>query len=463
MPVYNERFLVRTAVERVLAVESPRIARLDLIVVDDGSQDGTREILRELGEKHRDRLTYLEHDRNRGKGAAVRTGVSHAQGWVTVLQDADLEYDPRDLDRLLVPFLEEGADAVFGSRFLPGPYRRVLYFRHMIGNRILTTLCNLITDLNLSDLETCYKAVRTSLLRSIPIRSDDFRIEPELTIKLAKRGARVFEVPIRYAGRTYPEGKKIRARDGLLAVVAMLRFWLIDDLYREEDPGERILYAMSTVPNFNRWMGDVIRPFVGTHVLEIGAGIGNLTQTLVPRDRYTASDVNPRFLEHLRSYAVGRPYLEAVKLDVRREEDFRDRLESYDTVICLNVLEHIDDEAGALANIRGALTPGGRILLLVPQDPGLLGSLDEALGHVRRYTRASVREVLERAGFEVETVLDFNRGTRPAWWLNGRLLRRRHFSRLQLKLVNLTTWLLRSLDRVLPWPGVSLVAVARRR
>src|SRR5512139_2740947 len=146
MPVYNERYLVAESVRRVLAVESPLISRLDLIIVDDGSKDGTRDILRALAAQHPDRITYIEHERNQGKGAAVRTGIARAQGTVTVIQDADLEYDARDLPKLMVPFAREGADAVFGSRFLAGDYRRVLYYRHTLGNRLLTHLCNLLTD-----------------------------------------------------------------------------------------------------------------------------------------------------------------------------------------------------------------------------------------------------------------------------------------------------------------------------
>ena len=232
MPVYNERYLVAESVARLLAVQSALIARLDLIIVDDGSTDGTRDILRELVERHADRITYVEHPRNMGKGAAVATGIARAQGDVTVINDADLEYNPDDLPKLMVPFLHDGADAVFGSRFLSGDYRRVLYFRHSVGNKLLTGLCNLLTNLNFSDMETCYKAVRTPLLQSIPLRSRDFRLEPELTLKLAKRGARIFEVPISYAGRTYAEGKKITVKDGLLAIGAIIRWWLIDDLYK---------------------------------------------------------------------------------------------------------------------------------------------------------------------------------------------------------------------------------------
>ena len=163
MPVFNERYLVGECIRRVLAVRSPLISRLDLIVVDDGSTDGTRELLREIAAAQRDRITYIEHAENQGKGAAVRTGLAHAIGSVTVIQDADLEYNPRDLPRLMEPFITGDADAVFGSRFMTSSYRRALYYRHAIGNRMLTTASNELTDLGLTDMETCNKPVRTHL------------------------------------------------------------------------------------------------------------------------------------------------------------------------------------------------------------------------------------------------------------------------------------------------------------
>lgn len=463
MPVYNERHLVAECVRRVMAVESPLIGRLDLIVVDDGSTDGTQEVLRKVTGEYSGRVSYVEHTRNQGKGAAVRSGIAHATGDVTVVQDADLEYNPQDLPRLMVPFVDEQADAVFGSRFLPFEYRRVLYYRHTLGNRLLTTVSNLLTDLNLSDMETCYKAVRTPLLKSIPLRSRDFRIEPELTFKLAKRRARIFEVPISYAGRTYEEGKKIGFRDALLALGAMLRWWVIDDIYADDEYGGRILQEMAGAPKVNAWMGDTMRPYVGNRVLELGAGIGNMTAQMIPRDRYTVSDINPDHLGYLRSYAIGKPYLDVRHLDVTRAEDFEPLEGQYDTVLCVNMLEHVDDDAGALRSMRSVLEPGGRLVLLVPQDPRLFGTLDEAVSHYRRYTRESLREVVEREGFEIETLFDYNRTTVPGWWLNGRILKRRHFSRVQLKVVNTFTWLIRRLDSVLPWQGVSLIAVARKR
>lgn len=463
MPAFNERYLVAEAVRRMLAVESPHISRLDLIVVDDGSTDGTREILRDLAAKNPDRMTLVLHEKNGGKGAAVTTGIERAKGDVTVIQDADLEYNPRDLAKVVVPFLEDEADAVFGSRFLTGDYRRVLYFRHTLGNKVLTGMCNWLTDLNLSDMETCTKAVRTSLLQSIPIRSRDFRIEPELVFKLEKRGARIFEVPISYSGRTYEEGKKIRMRDGFRAIGAMLHWWVEDDLYKPDEHGSNILVSLANVPHFNRWMADVLRPYLGTRVLEIGSGIGNLTRRFTPRDHYTATDINPHYLDYLKRTFSGRPYVDVAKCDLADPRDFESLKGRYDTVVCLNVLEHVPDEKAALTNLHSALQPGGRAIVLVPQNPALHGTLDEVLGHVRRYTRKSLRTALEAAGFEVEHIFDFNRATTPAWWWNGKVLRRRHFGRVQLKIVNHTVWLMRPLDKILPWHGTSVVAVARRR
>lgn len=217
MPVYNEEETVDVSVRRVRAVP----AVTEIVAVDDGSRDGTRAVLQRLRDEGVIDVLVLQ-DRNRGKGAAVRAGIHHATGDVIVIQDADLEYDPAELPRLLEPIADGRADAVFGSRFLGGPHR-VLYFWHRVGNGVLTLLSNMFTNVNLTDMETCYKMVRAPLLKRLPLRTDRFGIEPELTARLAQSGARIYEVPISYAGRTYAEGKKIGWKDGVAALWHIVR------------------------------------------------------------------------------------------------------------------------------------------------------------------------------------------------------------------------------------------------
>ncbi|HEX4639841.1 MAG TPA: glycosyltransferase family 2 protein, partial [Chthoniobacterales bacterium] len=226
IPCFNECATISRIVAAVRAVE---LDQLEIVVVDDGSTDGTAEVLAHDASLMADRVIF--HPVNQGKGAALRSGMAAATGDVILVQDADLEYNPEDYRVLLEPIFANKADAVFGSRFMGGRPHRVVYFWHMVGNRFLTLLSNMCTNLNLTDMETCYKVFRTDLLKSIPIRSDRFGFEPEITMKSAKRKLRIYEVPISYHGRTYEEGKKIGWRDGLKALGVILKFWVIDDLY----------------------------------------------------------------------------------------------------------------------------------------------------------------------------------------------------------------------------------------
>jgi len=222
IPVYNERATLREILARVEAVDVgfPK----EIVVVDDFSTDGTREILQDLA---RPGLRVLLQERNQGKGAALRRGFAEAEGDIILVQDADLEYDPAEYPQLIAPILKDRADVVYGSRFLGGPHR-VLFYWHAVGNRFLTTLTNIVTNLNLTDMETCYKVFRRDILRQLRLRSDRFGFEPEVTIKLAKLRARIYEVPISYAGRDYSEGKKIGFKDGLAALYHIVRFRFFD-------------------------------------------------------------------------------------------------------------------------------------------------------------------------------------------------------------------------------------------
>ncbi len=225
MPVFNERATVREIVRRVVAVDVGM--ELELVLVDDGSSDGTRELYDGIVAEHDVPVIVELHDRNRGKGAALRTGFARASGDVVLVQDADLEYDPADYERLLGPILDGRADVVYGSRFVGGSEHRVLYFWHSVGNRALTTLSNMLTDLNLTDMETCYKVFRREVLDSIELTADRFDIEPEITARVAQGKWRIYEVGISYSGRDYAEGKKIGARDGVQAVWAICKFNLL--------------------------------------------------------------------------------------------------------------------------------------------------------------------------------------------------------------------------------------------
>ncbi len=231
IPVYNEISTVEHLLRRVREVP----LSLEVIVVDDGSTDGTRDLLPKLEGTLIDKLVM--HEKNAGKGAALRTGFEHATGDVVVVQDADLEYDPRELPMLLRPVLEGRADAVYGSRFLGGPHR-VLFFWHSVGNKVLTLLSNMFTDLNLTDMETCYKMVRRELLQSLPLSANRFGIEPELTARLAQAGARIYELPISYDGRSYAEGKKIGWKDGVSALWCIFKYNVLPPKARAWTPPE---------------------------------------------------------------------------------------------------------------------------------------------------------------------------------------------------------------------------------
>jgi glycosyltransferase involved in cell wall biosynthesis len=458
IPLYNEEDFVGTLLRRVLDAPLPSGMDRELIVVDDGSRDRSAAIVEEFARQYPDRVRLIRHSQNKGKGAAIVTAIAHARGEFSIIQDADLEYDPREYRKMLRPMLSGRADAVYGSRFLTSGERRVLYYWHSVANWLLTTLCNIVADLNLTDMETCYKAFRTSLVQSIPLRSQRFGIEPEITIKLARRHARVYETNVSYHGRTYEEGKKIGLRDAVEAVFVMLKFAWTRDLYYTSGP--ETLDALALAPRFNRWMADVIRPYVGEVVMEVGAGIGNLTRLLVPGRRvYVGADIDDQHLQRLGRLFENRPAFKAHPCDLNLSQDFQGFAEQMDTVVCLNVLEHVENDAAGLANIACVLKPGGRAIILVPCGQEIYGTLDKALGHYRRYSPEELKTKMEKAGFFVERILQFNRISRPAWFLSGRVFKRTALSGGQMWLFDRFVWLWRRIDKVLPWKPTSIIAI----
>jgi SAM-dependent methyltransferase len=310
-------------------------------------------------------------------------------------------------------------------------------------------------------METCYKAFRTDLLKSIPIRSNRFGFEPEITMKVSKRKLRVYEVPISYHGRTYEEGKKIGWKDGVKAFGVILYFWLVDDLY-VETYGRGLLNSLTGTPQYLSWVTRLLRPHLGDTVFEIGAGLGNLTGRLMgKRLRYVAAEQDPLYLHALRNRFLRTPSVTVCEVDPNRCEDFAPWAEQFETALCVNVLESVEDPAAVVQSLRSTLQPGGALIVLVPQGRGLFGSLDAGMGHKRRFGAKELREMLAAQGFQVAREHQVNKLGAVTWWVFGKVLGRRAMNRPMLKLWDKTVWFWRRIDPLLPWPGLSLIAVAR--
>jgi len=459
IPAYNERYTIRECVNRVLKAELPEDIARDLIIVDDHSDDGTWEIIQDLAAAF-DNIKIFRQDINQGKGAAIKRAVDEVTGDIVIIQDADLEYNPEDYKKLIKPILNGDADVVYGSRFGFSEMRRVLYFKHTLGNRFITFLSNWFTDLNLTDIETCYKVFRASILKSLPLRSKRFGFEPEITAKIAKRNLRIFEVSISYFGRTYREGKKITWKDGFAAIWFILKFWLIDDLYKDED--KNILLSMSNTHHFNKWLASCLRPYLGNNVLEVGAGIGTMTLEFLPTEHYTCSDNDPFNIMTLKNMFMNRPNVDVLQLDIENKKEILKLSMHYDSVLCLNVLEHLQNDSGALKNMNELLVEGGRLLLVVPNSPYFYNSLDKTLGHVKRYKVQDIKNLLGISGFKIKHLKTLNKIGMLGWFINGGLLKRTRFSKIELKIYDCFVWFWKLVDPVLPWPGQSIIAVGEK-
>ena len=459
IPVYNEIHTIEETLSRVFQVDLPK----EVIVVDDFSTDGTREFLKEwLAEEAKgvqDQVRILFQQKNMGKGAALRSGFKGATGDIVIIQDADLEYHPMEYPKLIEPILDGRADVVYGSRFLGTP-RRVLMFWHTLGNKLLTFLSNLCTNLNLTDMETGYKVFKKEVLDHLHLKSNRFGFEPEVTAKIAKMNYRIYEVPISYSGRDYWEGKKINWIDGLKAVFSILRYNFFDS--ETEDIVYQTLQRMKKLRRYNRWIFSKFRPFLGRRVLEIGSGIGNITKFLLDRDLVIATDVEPKYLTLLKNTFGQYKKFMIENFDISGSDTEQYRQYHIDSVICFNVLEHIEKDERALENIFNILEPKGRLLLFVPSHRWLYGSLDQHLGHHRRYGEEELKEKLEKIGFQVILLKHFNRVGILGWYLNGKILGRKRLPSFQLRIYNFLV-LLFKIEDLFPLPfGTSLLVIAER-
>ena len=459
MPVFNEARTIRTVIRRVL--HAPVDIPIELVIVDDSSTDGTRLIIEELA-KAEPRIRPVFHTQNQGKAAAIRTAIQIMTGDLALIQDADLEYNPADYPALLDPLLSGIADVVFGSRFLSGPYRRVLYFWHTLANRVLTLFYNILNNINLTDMETGYKVIRADVLRAIPLTSNGFDLEVELATKLAQWDLRIYEVPISYQGRTYVEGKKIGMKDAFSALWALVKYRFFSRRFATHE-GFYILQSVRGAKGFNRWLAQQLHPYVRRRVLEAGCGIGNLSEHFLDREQLICVDNDPFYVDRI-SHRFG--HLENVcthKMDLTAPEDYSAARDTEpDTIICVNVLEHIEDDIGVLRNFYDVLQPNGHLILLVPMHPWLYTGVDRTLGHFRRYTRAELESKFAAVGFEVVKLQGFNRLGSLGWFISGKLFGVKTLSPGQMKLYELLLPIAKLLERIPLLPHLSIIATGRK-
>lgn len=458
IPVYNEARTLRCLIQAVLA--SPVSLELELICVDDCSTDRTSEILKELAAGDR-RIKVIRHQVNKGKGAAIRTAIAHMTGDIAIVQDADLEYDPAEFPIVLAPILEGKADAVFGSRFMAGGQRKVLLYWHSVANRLLTWATNILNDINITDMETCYKAVRADILKQIPLKSNRFGIEPELTTRLAQWNVRIYEVPISYHGRTAAEGKKIGWRDAFSAAWCLLKFRFIDRRFTTHD-GYYILQSVRRAKGFNKWMLLQFKRHIGNRVWEAGCGIGNFTELLLDRERLVCVDNDPFYVEMIERRFGHMENVDTREMDLSvRGAGKSIRPEKPDTIISLNVLEHIERDQDVLHEFFDALIPGGHAVVLVPAHPKLYTDCDRTLGHFRRYTREELTAKFGAAGFHVVSCEEFNRLGVLGWWVSGKL-GRKDLSPFQMRVYELMLPIAKLMDKLKIGPGLSIIVVGQK-
>jgi glycosyltransferase involved in cell wall biosynthesis len=455
MAAYNEEETVRTCIEGILAASLPGELKREVVFVDDGSRDSTWAIAQELASEHPE-VRIFQQIPNQGKGAALRRAIAEMTGDLAIFQDADLEYDPNDYGRLLAPILDGRADVVFGSRFT-GEERKVLYFWHTQANRFLTLASNMLNDTNWTDMETCYKVFVADVLRRIPLESDRFGIEPEITAKVALNRLRMYEVPITYNGRRYEEGKKITWRDGVAALWFIVKYRFSSNY---ADSGKVTLDALEHAPKFNRWMYETVKPWLGRRVAELGVGRGNLSRHIRQHEHVLLTDYRMDYLEELLAKWRHSPNLQIGKLDMTVRADYEQlRTFAPDSVVFLNVLEHIEDDRAVLRALRETVPTGCRVVVLVPFNQKLYSEFDRELGHFRRYSEGELESKMKDAGFRVETQFYFNKFGVCAWYVANTIGKQKALTPFQLKVYNFLTPMFRVLDRVLPTSGLSTVVV----
>jgi len=461
IPCYNEILTIEAILEKIGQVQLKNGIMKEAVIVDDFSGDGTRELLEDIRRRDIPGISEIKvflQPENRGKGAAIIRAIPECSGDYIVIQDADLEYNPEDWNTLLRPVFENNADVVYGSRF-KGNYMRTLYFWHSIGNRFLTLLSNMFSNLFITDMETCYKLFRTDILQNINLESKRFGFEPEITAKISKiHDLVMYEVPISYQGRTYSEGKKINWKDGVAALYFIVKYSLFPGQVLKNSQ-EDILYNLESSGHYGKIL-QYIKPRIGAKVLELGCGKGALTSHLVKmRKNIFCVDNNEKLLRLLRERFSHIKNLNIKAGDVRDiKTDFPG--EQFDTVIAFNLMEHIGDDKTFAETVHSALKPGGEFIGIVPAYQCLFNTLDEAVGHKRRYNALSLKNTLKTfSGIEIR----YYNSLGTAGWLFSGILKRKYISNISIMIFNMLKLPVNILDTMLMNSfGLNLLFIAKK-
>jgi SAM-dependent methyltransferase len=479
VPFCNELRALPRVIQRLLAVDFAALGvETELIFVDDGSTDAGRSLLDPLP---RDDVQLIVHERNQGKGAAVKTGLEAATGDILCIQDADLEYDPADLPGLIQPILDGEFEVVYGSRF-KGSAAGLSYTRG-VASRLLNLTVNVLFNRYLSDVYTGYKVFTRRALDGLTLTAKTFTVEMELTAQFLRKGLVIYEVPISYRARTYSQGKQLHFSDGLRAAGAALRYRYrfrsapktvgplsprAPDAPGALDAAEGSLGTIHTLGledlseaiRYRRYLFDLIEPYLGDSVLEVGAGLGDFAAQLTGRKRLVVSDSDPFCLWALRARLGSRPEVEVRALDLFREIEVDPPV---DSVVAINVLEHLEEDVRALKAMGSTVIAGGNVVLLVPGYPSLYGEFDRAVGHLRRYTPEALRQAVEAAGLQVTVLKPVNLLGGLAWWAAVRMGGRARPTPTLVKLYDqVIVPLVRASERRFDPPfGQSVICVAR--
>lgn len=409
IPVYNEEKTVKKLVDKVDRINIDK----QIIIVDDGSRDGSREIIRNLETKSP--LIKKYHHQNKGKGSAIQTGLRAATGKYTVIQDADLEYYPTDLEKLIEPLKRGESNVVYGSRFKYAEKGIYSSFWFYSGGQIVNWLTNFLYGLDITDEPTCYKIMDTQLLKSLKLEATGFEFCPEVTAKLALRGERIIELPIRYHPRHFDEGKKINWRDGLIAIQTLLKY----RFQKRKNSMTTGLEMVSLAKNYNRWIFSQFARYVKGDVLEIGGGIGTFTGMLTDKaDSITSLEIDRKYLQQLNHRFKNHSKVKIKNLDLTKKTHLKKLRGRFDLIIMINVLEHIKDHQQMLVNLESKLKPGGKLFVFVPAHQCLYSQWDKSVGHYRRYSKEQLIVLAENAGFRINQAGYFNGVGAFGWWLN---------------------------------------------